>query len=184
MGAITSKKIFRCICLAVAVLLTVFLLFGLFSAVHTLRAPYVLLTNPQQLGKRLGVIEVQWNGKNKSCWVYKSSMLDFNKTIPCLMIYPKIRWNPLPYHALKITEDSIGVFNDGLTECLPMGKVVYESSMTRPVYSVSDDLKGWDAKFQITKGEETIRYQIFPSPYSDRKIDFTVPRSFFENLMR
>ena len=63
-----------------------------------------------------------------------------------------------------------------------MGKWVYESDMTYPVYSVGCNMKGWDAKFEITREKTGIRYRIYPSKYSNRDIDFTVPFSYFEKL--
>ena len=160
----------------------------LFCSLHVLEAPYLLLTDSQQLGKKLGTVIVRWNGKEKNCTLYSSKRLVFNnkgssKLIPCLLIYPPFR----PFHfsggnALKITEDSIGIFNDGLTECLPMGKWIYESGMTYPVYSVDDDMKGWAAKYEITRGKTGIRYRVYPSEYSNCDIEFTVPFSFFRKL--
>ena len=159
-----------------------------FAPVHVLEAPYILLTNPQRLGEKLGTVVIRWNGKEKLCRVYTSKRNSYESKgngslSSCLLIYPPFRLFRFPYgHALKITEDSIGIFNDGLTECLPIGKRVYESDMTCPVYSVGCNMKGWDAKFEITREKTGIRYRIYPSKYSNRNIDFTVPFSYFEKL--
>ena len=179
----------RCLFIALAFWAIVFCVLFLFNSIHSLEAPYILLTDPQRLGKQLGTIAVRCNGKEKSCRVYTSKRLAFGgskgsgKLIPCLVIYPKFHLAPFPFrHALKVTEDSVGIFNDGLTECLPIGKRVYESDMTYPVYSVGCNMKGWDAKFEITREKTGIRYRIYPSKYSNRDIDFTVPFSYFEKL--
>ena len=63
-----------------------------------------------------------------------------------------------------------------------MGKRIYESDMTYPVISVDDDMKGWDAKYEITREKTGIRYRVHPSKYSTRDIDFTVPFAYFEKL--
>ena len=184
----TLKMFLRCLCIALAFFVLAFGAFFLFTSIHVLEAPYLLLTDPQRLGEKLGTIVVRWNGKEKLCRVYSSKRLIYNskgsyRLISCLLVYPPFRLFRLPYgHALKITEDSIGIFNDGLTECLPMGKWVYESDMTYPVYSVGCNMKGWDAKFEITREKNGIRYRIYPSEYSNRDIDFTVPFSYFEKL--
>ena len=185
----TSEKVlkmfFRCLCIALAFFVIVFGSTFLYFSIHVLEAPYILLTDPQRLGEKLGNVIVRWNGEVNSCLVYTSqrNSPDHCGTIPCLLIYPPFRLFRFPYgHALKITEDSIGIFNDGLTECLPIGKRVYESGMTYPVYSVGDDMKGWAAKYEITKEKNGIRYRIYPSKYSNRDIDFTVPFSYFEKL--
>lgn len=187
----TSEKVLkmfsRCLCIALAFFVIVLGSVFLFSSIHSLEAPYILLTDPQQLGKKLGTIVVRYNGKEKSCLIYTSKRLAFGnskgcgKLIPCLLIYPKFRLNPFPFgYALKVSEDSVGIFSDSLTECLPMGKWIYESSMTHPVYSVDNDMKGWAAKYEITRGKFGIRYRIYPSKHSNRDIDFTVPISYFE----
>ena len=178
----------RCLCIALAFFVIALGSVFLFSSVHSLEAPYLLLTDSQRLGKKLGFVVVRWNGKEKFCRVYSSKRLVYNskggsRLVSCLLIYPPFRLFRFPYgNALKITEDSIGIFNDGLTECLPMGKRVYESDMTYPVYSVDDDMKGWAAKYEINREKTEIRYRIYPSKYSNRDIDFTVPFSFFEKL--
>ena len=164
--------------------LLVFGAFFLFTSVHVLEAPYILLTDPQRLGKELGSVVVRWNGKEKICRFYTSKRLVFgskgnDRLIFCLLIYPPRLFRFSCGHALKITENSVGIFNDGHTECLPLGKRIYESDMTYPVISVDNDMKGWGAKFEITRGKTGIRYRIYPSEYSDRDIDFTVPLSFF-----
>ena len=179
---------FRCLCIALAFFVIVFGSIFLFYSVHVLEAPYILLTDSQRLGEKLGSVVVRWNGKEKSCRIYTSKRLVYSskggsRLIPCLLIYPPFRLFRFPYgHALKITEDSIGIFNDGLTECLPIGKRVYESDMTYPVISVDNDMKGWDAKYEITREKAGIRYRVYPSEYSNRDIDFTVPFSYFEKL--
>ena len=179
---------FRCLCIALAFFAIVLGSVFLFSSIHSLEAPYILLTDSQRLGKQLGSVVVRWNGKEKSCRVYSSKRLVYSskggsKLIPCLLIYPPFRLFRFPYgHALKITENSIGIFNDGPAECLPMGKWIYESNMTHPVYSVDNDMKGWNAKYEITREKTGIRYRICPSKYSARDIDFTVPFSYFEKL--
>ena len=184
----TLKMFFRCLCIALAFFAIAFGSFYLYFSIHVLEAPYILLTDPQRLGKKLGTVVIRWNGKEKLCRVYSSKRLIYNskggyRLISCLLIYPPFRLFRFPYgHALKITEDSIGIFNDGLTECFPMGKRVYESGMTYPVYSVGDDMKGWAAKYEITKEKNGIRYRIYPSQYSSRDIDFMVPFSYFEKL--
>ena len=182
------KMFFRCLCIALAFFVIFLGSTFLFYSVHVLEAPYILLTNPQRLGKKLGSVVIRWNGKEKLCRVYTSKRNSYEskgngRLISCLLIYPPFRLFRFPYgHALKITEDSIGIFNDGLTECFPIGKRVYESSMTYPVYSVGCNMKGWDAKFEITRKKNGIRYRIYPSEYSNRDIDFTVPFSYFEKL--
>lgn len=182
------KMFFRCLCIALAFFVIVFGSTFLYFSIHVLEAPYILLTNPQRLGKKLGTAVIRWNGKEKLCRVYTSKRNSYEskgngRLISCLLIYPPFRLFRLPYgHALKITEDSIGIFNDGLTECLPMGKWVYESDMTYPVYSVGCNMKGWAAKFEITREKTGIRYRIYPSEDSNRDIDFTVPFSYFEKL--
>ena len=184
----TVKMFFRCLCIALAFFVIVFGVFFLFTSVHVLEAPYLLLTDPQRLGKELGSVVVRWNGKEKICRVYTSKRLVYGsrgngRLISCLLIYPPFRLFRFACgHALKITEDSVGIFNDGHTECLPIGKRIYESDMTYPVISVDNEMKGWDAKYEITCGETGIRYRIHHSKYSDRDIDFTVPLSFFEQL--
>ena len=184
----TLKMFFRCLCIALAFFAIAFGSFYLYFSIHVLEAPYILLTDPQRLGKKLGTVVIRWNGKEKLCRVYSSKRLIYNskggyRLISCLLIYPPFRLFRFPYgHALKITEDSIGIFNDGPTECLPMGKWVYESDMTYPVISVDYDMKGWAAKYEITRGKTGIRYRIYPSEYSNRDIDFTVPFSYFEKL--
>ena len=188
----TSEKVvkmfFRCLCISLAFFVIVFGVIFLFYSVHALEAPYILLTDSQRLGKKLGSVVVRWNGKEKSCRVYSSKRLVYSskggsRLIPCLLIYPPFRLFRLPYgHALKITEDSIGIFNDGLTECFPMGTRVYESDMTYPVISVGNNMKGWDAKFEIIREKTGIRDRVYPSEYSNRDIDFTVPFSYFEKL--
>lgn len=179
-------RIFRCFLIASACLLAVFFLLFLFFSIHSLKAPYLLLAKPHLLGKRLGSIDIQWNDRKKASWVYTSRKysLETHSLEPCLLIYPKFRLNPFPNHALKITKNSIGIFNDTLTECLPMGKYVYESDMTYHVYSVDDDMKGWNAKYEITKEKNGITYKIHHSEYSDRNIVFTVPESFFVNALK
>ena len=179
---------FRGLCIALAFFVLVFGAFFLFMSVHVLEAPYLLLTDPQRLGKELGSVVVRWNGKEKICRVYTSKRLVYGskgngRLISCLLIYPPFRLFRFACgHALKITEDSVDIFNDGHTECLPIGKRIYESDMTYPVISVDSDMKGWAAKYEITRGETGIRYRIHPSKYSDRDIDFTVPLSYFEQL--
>ena len=179
-------RIFRCFLIASSCLLAVLLLLILFFSIHALEAPYLLLAKPHLLGKRLGSIDIQWNDQKKKSWVYTSRKysLRTHRLEPCLLIYSKFRLNPFPNHALKITKNSIGIFNDSPTECLPMGKWVYESSMTYPVYPVDDDMKGWNAKYEITKVKNGITYKIYPSKYSDRNIVFTVPESFFFNDLK
>ncbi|MBO4630291.1 MAG: hypothetical protein J5858_00070 [Lentisphaeria bacterium] len=182
------KMFFRCLCIALAFFVIVFGSTFLFYSVHVLEAPYILLTDSQRLGKKLGSVVIRWNGKEKLCRVYNSKHLVYSskggsRLISCLLIYPPFRLFRFPYgHALKITEDSVGIFNDGPTECLPMGKWIYESDMTYPVISVDNDMKGWDAKYEITREKTGIRYRIYPSKYSNRDIDFTVPFSYFEKL--
>ena len=182
------KMFSRCLCIALSFFVIVFGSTFLFYSAHVLEAPYILLTDSQRLGKQLGSVVIRWNGKEKLCRVYTSKRnsyesKDCGRLISCLLIYPPFRLFRFPYsHALKITEDSIGIFNDGLTECLPMGKRIYESDMTYPVYSVGDDMKGWAAKYEITRDKTGIRYRIYPSKYSNRDIDFTVPLSYFQNL--
>lgn len=182
------KMFFRCLCIALALFVIVSGSTFLFNSVHVLEAPYILLTNPQRLGEKLDTVVIRWNGKEKLCRVYTSKRNSYESKgngslSSCLLIYPPFRLFRFPYgHALKITEDSIGIFNDGLTECLPIGKRVYESDMTYPVYSVGCNMKGWDAKFEITREKTGIRYRIYPSKYSNRDIDFTVPFSYFEKL--
>ena len=181
----TLKMFFRCSCIALAFFVLAFGAFFLFTSIHVLEAPYLLLTDPQRLGEKLGIIVVRWNGKEKLCRVYTSQRLSLGccGTIPCLLVYPPFRLFRFPYgHALKIKEDSVGIFNDGPTECLPMGKWVYESDMTYPVISVDYDMKGWAAKYEITREKTGIRYRVYPSEYSNRDIDFTVPFSYFEKL--
>ena len=184
----TLKMFFRCLCIALSFFVIVLGSTFLFYSVHVLEAPYILLTDSQRLGKQLGSVVIRWNGKEKLCRVYTSKRNSYESKgngslSSCLLIYPPFRLFRFPYgHALKITEDSIGIFNDGLTECLPMGKLVYESDMTYPVYSVGDDMKGWAAKYEITRDKTGIRYRIYPSKYSNRDIDFTVPLSYFQNL--
>ena len=180
---LTFKKLVRCFCIAVFCCALPFICIIILSAFHSLEAPYILLTNPQKLGNFLGTLKIRWNGNEKFCWVYSSKKRTDRDDIPCLLIYPVFRLNPFPFgHALKVTENSIGIFNDSPAECLPLGSKIYESSMTRPVYSVDDDMKGWDAKYEIRKTEKGIEYKVYPSIYSDRKIDFTVPFIFFEKL--
>ena len=182
------KMFFRCLCIALAFFVIAFGVIFLFYSPHALEAPYILLTDSQRLGKNLGSVVVRWNGKEKSCRVYSSKRLVYSskggsRLIPCLLIYPPFSLFRFPYgHALKITEDSVGIFNDGPTECFPMGKRVYESDMTYPVISVDHDMKGWAAKYEITREKTGIRYRIYPSEYSNRDIDFTVPFSYFEKL--
>ena len=184
----TLKMFLRCLCIALAFFVLAFGAFFLFTSIHVFEAPYLLLTDPQRLGEKLGTVVVRWNGKEKLCRVYTSKRnsyesKDCGRLISCLLIYPPFRLFRFPYgHALKITEDSIGIFNDGPTECLPMGKRVYESDMTWPVYSVGDDMKGWAAKYEITREKTGIRYRIYPSKYSNRDIDFTVPFAYFQKL--
>lgn len=188
----TSEKVvkmfFRCLCIALAFFVIVFGVIFLFYSVHALEAPYILLTDSQRLGKKLGSVVVRWNGKEKSCRVYSSKRLVYSskggsRLIPCLLIYPPFRLFRFPYgHALKITENSVGIFNDGPAECLPMGKWIYESNMTHPVYSVDNDMKGWNAKYEISKEKSGLEYKIYPSQCSDREIGFTVPFSYFEKL--
>ena len=184
----TLKMFLRCLCIALAFFVLAFGAFFLFTSIHVLEAPYLLLTDPQRLGEKLGTIVVRWNGKEKLCRVYSSKRLIYNskgsyRLISCLLIYPPFRLFRFPYgHALKITEDSIGIFNDGLTACFPMGKRVYESDMTYPVISVGDSMKGWDAKYEITREKTGIRYRIYPSKYSDRDIEFTIPLSYLKSL--
>ena len=130
----------------------------------------------------------RWNGKEKICRVYTSKHLVYGskgngRLVSCLLIYPPFRLFRFAYgHALKITEDSVGIFNDGHTEGLPLGKRIYESDMTYPVYSIDNDMKGWAAKYEITREKTGIRYRIHPSKYSNRDIDFTVPLSSFEQM--
>ena len=179
---------FRCLCIALAFFVIVFGSIFLFYSVHVLEAPYILLTDSQRLGEKLGSVVVRWNGKEKSGRVYSSKRLVYSskggsRLIPCLLIYPPFRLFRFPYgHALKITENSVGIFNDGPAECLPMGKWIYESDMTYPVISVDNDMKGWDAKYEITREKTGIRYRVHPSKYSTRDIDFTVPFAYFEKL--
>ena len=181
------KMFFRCLCIALAFFAIVLGSVFLFSSIHSLEAPYILLTDSQRLGKQLGSVVVRWNGKEKNCRVYSSKRLVYSseggsRLISCLMVYPP-RLVHLPYgNTLKITEDSVGIFNDSPAECLPMGKWIYESNMTHPVYSVGNDMKGWNAKYEITREKTGIRYRIHPSKYSNRDIDFTVPFSYFEKL--
>ena len=54
--------------------------------------------------------------------------------------------------------------------------------MTYPVISVDNDMKGWDAKYEISKEKSGLEYKIYPSKFSDREIGFTVPFSYFEKL--
>ena len=132
-----------------------------------------------------------WSGgteRKKICRIYTSKRLVFSSKggsslVSCLLIYPPFRLFRFACgHALKITEDSVGIFNDGHTECLPMGKRIYESDMTYPVISVDNDMKGWSAKYEIPREKSGIRYRIHPSKYSNRDIDFTVPLSSFEQM--
>ena len=184
----TATMFFRCFCIALAFFFVVFGAVFLFLSVHVLEAPYILLTDPQRLGKELGPVAIRWNGKEKNCRVYTSKCLVCGskgnyRQVPCLLIYPPFSLFRFSYgHALKITEDSVGIFNDGLTECLPMGKRIYESDMTYPVISVGDSMKGWDAKYEITREKTGIRYRIYPSKYSDRDIEFTIPLSYLKSL--
>ena len=183
-----AKMFFRCFCIALAFFFVVFGAVFLFLSIHVLEAPYLLLTDSERLGKELGSVAVRWNGKEKICRVYTSKCLVYGskgnyRLIPCLLIYPPFRLFRFSYgHALKITEDSVGIFNDGPTECLPMGKRIYESDMTYPVISVSHSMKGWDAKYKITREKTGIRYRIYPSKYSDRDIEFTIPMSYLKSL--
>ena len=183
-----EMKIVRCVCMALAFVFIALTVPFLFFSIHSLQAPYILLTDSQRLGKKIGSVVVRWNGKEKSCRVYSSKRLVYSskggsRLIPCLLIYPPFRLFRFPYgHALKITENSVGIFNDGPAECLPMGKWIYESNMTHPVYSVDNDMKGWNAKYEISKEKSGLEYKIYPSQCSDREIGFTVPFSYFEKL--
>ena len=182
------KIFFRCLCIALAFFVIVFGSVFLYCSIHVLEAPYILLTDSQRLGKQLGSVVIRWNGKEKLCRVYTSKRnsyesKDCGRLISCLLIYPPFRLFRFPYgHALKITENSVGIFNDGPAECLPMGKWIYESNMTHPVYSVDNDMKGWNAKYEISKEKSGLEYKIYPSQCSDREIGFTVPFSYFEKL--
>ena len=92
----TVKMFFSCLCIALAFFVLVFGAFFLFTSVHVLEAPYLLLTDPQRLGKELGSVVVRWSGKEKICRVYTSKRLVFgskdnDRLISCLLIYPPFR---------------------------------------------------------------------------------------------
>ena len=92
----TVKMFFRCLCIALAFFVLVFGAIFLFTSVHVLEAPYLLLADPQRLGKELGSVVVRWNGKEKICRVYTSKRLVFgskdnDRLISCLLIYPPFR---------------------------------------------------------------------------------------------
>ena len=177
------KRFFHCVFIALICIFIVFIMITLFFTVHCLEAPYLLLTGSQKLGNKVGVCVVQWNGKKKTADIYTGKCLEYGRVTSCLLVYPEYCFLPfVPESALKITENSVGIFNDRLTECLPMGRKIYESSMTYPVYSVDDDMKGWNAKYEISRGKNEIKYRIYPSEYSNRNIEFAVPVSCFRML--
>ena len=57
---------------------------------------------------------------------------------------------------------------------------LYETAMTLPVYSVDDNMKGWDRKFKITPKGDALEYRIFSGTKEQGDIIFSVPLKFFD----
>lgn len=61
-----------------------------------------------------------------------------------------------------------------------LGQMLQREGMTLPVYSVDDDMKGWNRKFKITPKGDSLEYRILSPKEGQRDIVFSVPLRFFD----
>ena len=166
----------------IPVLLFVFYLIGF----RCLEAPIYYYACREKMSPYAGNIQVNDNGRIYTCCVYKSYLNGFGARgnvikQPCLAIRGMFDLALIPYSgSFKITKKSVGIFNDHFSQCLPFFGYLYETSMTLPVYSVDDDVKGWNRKFKITQKGDVLEYHIFPGEKKQGAIIFSVPLKFFD----
>lgn len=158
-------------------------------SIHSFQAPFQYFFAREKMGRRLGSIPFS-NGDRQGVFeVFSSKRLGASglRVTPCLMLRPVSGSGRLiadgcrlvRRDCLKITPESIGIFNCTWTEFLPLGGYVFESDMTYPVYSLDDDLKGWNAEFTIRHDKDAVEYTVFPSGCRKELLRFKVPRGFF-----
>ena len=166
----------------IPVLLLLFYLIGL----RCLEAPIYYYACREKLSSYVGNIQVNDSGRKYTCCVYKSYMNGFNARgnvikQPCLAILGKFNLALIPYSgSFKVTQRSVGIFNDHFSQCLPFFGYLYETAMTMPVYSVDCDMKGWGRKFKITPKGDVLEYHIFSVTKEQGDIIFSVPLKFFD----
>ncbi len=158
------------------------------SGFRSLSAPVYYCVRREKMGAYVGNIQMSEGDKKYACCVYRSFqssiISDARKSPPpqrCLVVRKLFGLALFPYSgSFKITKTTIGIFNDHFTQCLPFFGYLFESSMTLPVYSVDDDMKGWNRKFKITPKGDSLEYRIISPKEGQSDIVFSVPLRFFD----
>ncbi|MGE4564253.1 MAG: hypothetical protein AB7F32_05235 [Victivallaceae bacterium] len=150
--------------------------------IHSVEAPYLYCFDRDKLGDKLGVTVVTVNQTGYGVGTYAARAHD-DLMFPvkkCLVLY-KI---PLSNSnvSFKVGPDWIAVFNDSITECLPIFDKIYTSSMTYPSCFLEHEMKGWNASYQIVDDGEKLIYKIDPSDGFPDRITFSLPKSWLQGV--
>ncbi len=165
---------------AVLLLLPVLVFLGF--SIHSVEAPYLYCFDREKLGDKLGVTVVTVNQTGYgvgtySAWAHDDLMSPAPK---CLILY-RISL-PNSTVSFKVGPDWIAVFNDSVTECLPIFDKIYTGSMTYPSYFLEHEMKGWNASYRIVDAGEKLVYEIDPSEVFPGRITFSLPKTWLQGV--